>query len=336
MPRSSVIIGVAIVIIVLIAGIWYYYSTLTAPTKLGEPVNIKFATNNVGTSWYLFGGAASEIFEKYLPAGSKVDVLPYAAGVANPILVHNKSADIGLAFTLTVKLAYEGLPPYTTKMDDLRLIAAPIDTYWFGFAATSYSDVESFEDIINPKHPIKIGTSVLGGLAEYEFRLCLEKYGLTYDDLKAKGVSIMYASMPTLIKEAQAKRLDVIIWVVNPGHPSWSELFINPGMRFIDLPDDLIEYLKTKYGLKPSVLKEGFFPGSNEAKSVEFNTIIIARSDMPNELAYTLAKALSESKEELAAAYPACSKVWDPSKWKENAVIPYHTGAEKYYKEQYG
>lgn len=336
MSRIKKIYLIIPIIILIAGGIYYYYSTITAPPMVTKPISLKFATFDVGTAWYVLGGITAEIFKEYLPAGSAVEVLPYAGGVANNILVFNRTADIACSFTLTAKLAYEGFSPFKEKMTNLRLIAAPIDIYWFGFAATSYSDVMSFDDIINPKRPIRIGTSTVGGLAEHQFKIVLEAYGLSYDDLKAKGVSIMFAGFPTLIKEAQAKKLDVIAWVVNPGHPSWSELFINPGMRFISLPSKIIDYLKTKYGLKPDKFKAGLFTNSNEADTVMFNTIIIANSDLPDAVAYSLAKALTERKDKLTAGYKAASGVWEPSKWKEFAIIPYHPGAERYYKERFG
>jgi len=335
--KKSVVAVVVIVAVIICAALGYYYLTAPTPVTVKEPVKLKFATNDVGTSWYLLGGAAAEIFKEYLPAGSIVDVLPYAAGVANNILVANYSADIATSFTLTARLAYEGVAPmYKTKYDNLRLLAAPIDPYWFGLAVPKDSDIQTFDDIVNPKRPIKIGTSAVGGLSEYQLRLILEAYGLTYDDLKAKGVSFMNAGFPTLLKEMQAKRLDVISWVVNPGHPTWSELFVNPGMRFISLPDKVINYLVTKYGLKADKLQKDLFSGSNEAATLGFYTILVVRSDMPDEVAYTLAKALVEKKDKLETAYPAAQGTWDPSKWKEFAVIPYHPGAERYYREKYG
>jgi TRAP transporter TAXI family solute receptor len=335
--KKSVIAVVVIVAVIICAAVGYYYLTTPAPVTVKEPVKLKFASNDVGTSWYLLAGAAAEIFKQYLPPGSIIDVLPYAAGVANNILVANYSADIATSFTLTAKLAYEGIAPmYTTKYDNLRLLAAPIDPYWFGLAVPKDSDIQTFDDIVNPKRPIKIGTSTVGGLAEYQLRLMLEAYGLTYDALKAKGVSFMNAGFTTLLKEAQAKRLDVISWVVNPGHPTWSELFVNPGMRFIPLPDKVINYLVSKYGLKADKLQKDLFSGSNEAATVGFYTILVVRSDMPEEVAYTLAKALVESKDRLFAAYPAAQGTWDPSKYKEFAIIPYHPGAERYYKEKFG
>jgi TRAP transporter TAXI family solute receptor len=332
------IVGVVVILVVAISVVLgYYYLTAQTPVTLKEPVKLKFATFDVGTSWYLLGGAVSEIFKQSLPAGSTVDVLPYAGGIANNILVANYTADMATSFSLTAKLAYEGIAPmYRTKYDNLRLLAAPLDTYWFGLAVPKDSDIQTFDDIINPKRPIKLGTSTVGGLSEYQLRLILEAYGLTVDDLKGKGVSIMNAGFTTLAREMQAKRLDVISWVVNPGHPTWSELFVNPGMRFVPLPDKVINHLVTKYGLKADKLQKGLFSGSNEAATVMFYTILVVRNDMPEQVAYMLAKALVENKATLETAYPASKGIWDPSKYKNFAVIPYHPGAERYYREKFG
>jgi hypothetical protein len=301
-----------------------------------EPVNLKFATNDVGTSWYLLGGAAGTLLQANLPSGSRVDVLPYAAGVANNILVSNGSVDIACSFTLTAKLAYVGNNSmYATKLDNLRLLAAPIDQYWFGVAVPKDSDIQSFNDIINPKRAIRIGTSTTGGLAEAEFKLMLEAYNLTYRDLQAKGVTILYTSFPTIQNEINAKRLDVVIWVVNPGHPTWSAMFVSPGLRWIPLPDTVVNYLVSKYGLKADTLRAGLFSGSNAAATVGFYTVLVVRSDMSDALAYNIVKILDAGKSQLVAAYPA-SSYWNATQYKDYAVIPYHPGALKYYSEHYG
>ena len=329
---------VTIIIIVIVAGAGaYYYTMPKPPPPVEKPVQLKFASNDIGTSWYLLGGAAAGILKESLPVGSTVDVLPYAGGVANNILVYNRSADLATSFTLTTRLAYGGIAPmYKDKMENLRLLAAPVDPYWFGVAVPKDSDIQILDDIISPKRTIKVGTGPKVQLSEYQITLVLEAYDLSRASWEAKlGTSITYAGITTLMKEFQAKRMDVIFWVVNPGHPSWSELFINPGMRFISLPDKVVNYLVSKYNLKADKLKAGLFSGSNEATTVGIYTVLVMRSDIPNNVAYALAKALVEKKDKLVTAYKA-AEIWDPSKYKEYAVIPYHPGVEQYYKERFG
>jgi TRAP transporter TAXI family solute receptor len=339
MIKKTYLLGAILAAIIVIgAGIgWYYYSITTAPSKVEEPVTLNFVTQSIGTSWYLLGGVASGIFQEYLPAGSRVDVLPYGSGGSNPILVDNGTAKIGLTFDVVAKVALKGEYPYAKPLNRIRVLAAPLDRYWWTIGVRKDSDIKTWDDIINPKRPIKIGTAPPGtATAELALRWSLEAYGLTYDDLKAKGVTFTFAGIPTLAKEMQAGRLDAIAWVSNPGHPTWSELFINPGMRWLPLPDKVVNYLVEKYGWKPATIPAEAFPGSNEVKAVGHHTIVIVRDDMPDALAYMLAKALAEGRDKLTAGYPASKGVWDPSKWKEFAIIPYHPGAERYYRERFG
>jgi TRAP transporter TAXI family solute receptor len=335
MSKRLIIVLCSLIVLLIVGVIIYYFTTATPPSVEVKPVSLRFATYITGSGWYVLGGAIAEILRERLPQGSTIDVLPYAGGVSNNILVANKTVDMALSFTYTAKMAFEGYPPFTSKLQNLRLVACGLDVYWFAYGVTSYSDVKSIDDIINPKHPIRVATGPKGSSAEHAFRLLLEAYNMTYEDLKGKGVSIMFTDFDTILREAQAGRLDVIITVTNPGHPTWTQLFISPGMRFLSLPEKVLKYLHDKYGLESGKIPAGTFPNSNEAITVQFSTVIIVRDDMPSEIVYIITKALAENKDKIVATYKAAT-IWDPSKWKECAVIPYASGATKYYEEKYG
>ena len=332
---KKLVIGIAaIIIIIAIVGSVLYYQTATAPPPAVEkPVSLKLATFRPGTAWYVYGGALSEIWKEALPSGSSVTVLPYAGGVSNNILVANKSADVGLSFSITAKWAYDGTGPYEKPYKNLRILAAGLDVYWVGIAARADTDIMTLDDVINPKHPIVAGTGPTGSLSEFTFRQILEAYGMSYSDLEAKGVKIVHAGIKSLKTQLQNRQLDVLVWVVTPGHPTWTELFVSPGMRFIELPDEVRSFLIDKYGYADSVIPKDLFSGSNEVKGAATSTIIIVREDMPNSLAYTLIKAMFENKDKLVAAHKALER-WDPSKVKEQATIPIHEGALSFYKEK--
>lgn len=309
--------------------------TRPAPPALEvtESVTLKLATFRPGTAWYVYGGALSEIWKGALPAGSSITVLPYAGGVSNNILVANKSVDVATSFSITAKWAYDGTGPFKMPYKNIRILAAGLDIYWLGIAARNDTDIKTIDDIINPEHPYVAGTGPTGSLSEFTFRQVLEAYGLTYSDLKAKGVKIVHAGIKSLKTQLQNRQLDVLVWVITPGHPTWTELFIRPGMWFIGLPDNIRSSLINKYGYADSVIPKGLFSGSNEVKSVSTSTIIIVRDDMPKALAYTLIKAMYDNKAKLVAAHKALER-WDASKIKEQATIPVHSGALVFYKEK--
>lgn len=298
------------------------------------PVKLKFASHSVGSSWYLLGAAVTELIKKNLPSGSNIDLLPFAAGIGNPKLVSKGDADLGFGTNVTNFWAYQGKAAYDTRMENLRSLLGGLDIGWLAVMVRSKVDVNSFEEIIEKKFPIKLMVLPSGSLGEFGARQIMEAYGISVSDIKSWGGSVTNTSFGAIVSAMRDGRIDGFIHVITPGHPTATELALTTGIKFLPLKEEVIKRLEAE-GWDPTYIPPNSFKGQDkEIKTVGFYSGIITTKDFPENLAYLVTKVVNQNKSSLVDAYNAV-KIFDPkTAWLDRYNrIPLHTSAERYYKE---
>ena len=154
---------------------------------LAGPVQLRFATFTEGTSWYGYGASIAELLRPLLPAGSSLDVLPLAGGVANPQLLALGKADFALNFAINSRWAREGRFIYESPMDDLRGLVGGFDLYHLLLVARHDLPILSLAEVKEKKMPLRIYTITVGGQGERATQMVLEAYGMNYQDIQAWG-----------------------------------------------------------------------------------------------------------------------------------------------------
>src|SRR5262249_6395663 len=117
-----------------------------------------------------------------------------------------------------------------------------------------------------------------------------------------------------------------------PEYQVWYEASQKYDLKYLEMPADLKEKLKKQCNLEDGEIPNGLFRGVNKAipTLTRMGETIYGRTDMPDDFAYTLAKALDQQQEALAWSHMNWSYNWR-TVWKAMDV-PLHPGAEKYYK----
>jgi len=296
------------------------------------PQKLAMATFKTGSGWYVMGQAMSRIMTPALPAGSKVDVLPYTGGVGNPMLLDKGKADIALGFPVETGLAIKGEPPYKKKIPELKMLVGNTDTYWYVFAVRADTPIRSFSDIKEKKFPLRLVVLPKGSSGEWDTRKVLEAYGITYDDIKSWGGKVNHVSFPTAVEMMKDGQADAFGQVCTPGHPAWTQLSTTAALRFLPIDKEQAGKFVSEYGFRESFLPKGVFKGVEQDTPVlGFATCVITTTRMPDDIAYKITKAICENKAELITTYKGAA-VFDPQKATQ-VPLPLHPGAEKYYKE---
>jgi TRAP transporter TAXI family solute receptor len=163
--------------------------------------------------------------------------------------------------------------------------------------------------------------------------MILAAYGLDRAKIKANGGEIIQvdtAQIPDVIREGRA---DILLDTVLKGHPMITEVSLTGDIRFVDLSEKARATLG-KNGVKPAQFPEWFKGQSGPTWGADFGTELIARDDLPDDVAYKIVQTFMDKREDLVRAYPAF-KAFDPKQAAkaENIGIPLHPGAIKYYKE---
>lgn len=310
--------------------------TLVATAQdLNEPVQLRIATQDAGSSWYAYGGTISELLRQNLPAGSVVDVLPYTGSIGNTQIVAQGQAELGMNFAPIAKWGHEGTSVYEQPMENLRAIVGGLDQYYFGMIAREGYKYDSLKEIVEAQAPVRIITQPRGGTGETAAALLLEAYGVTYEDVESWGGSVTHTSTDTVVSAMKDGRADVWFQPMPAGHPAVTELATTAQVKFLEPEEETLEFMAENYGMFDAVLPAGTFRGQDEdVRMLGFPTVIMTTTDLPDEVAYAVAKILAENADVLADRH-ASMRVFDPQEaFKvENTGLPLHPGVQQYVDE---
>jgi TRAP transporter TAXI family solute receptor len=313
----------------------FFLLCLQSPGFAQAPVKLKFCSHSLGSSYYLMGAAISELLKKNLPAGSSIDVLPYASALGNTKIVNKGEAELGLGTDVTNRWAWEGKEAFNAKLPDMRSLLGGMDTFWLAVMVRSKLNINSLDEVREKKMPLKIMLLPPGSFAEFGARRLLEFYGISAKDITSWGGSITNNTFEVIASAMQEGRADCFIHLITPGHPTVTELAVTVGIKFLSLKDEVTERMKAN-GWNISVMPGGTFKGQDKAvKTVGCTTGIITTKNFSDDLAYLVTKTVNENKDDLVRVYDAV-KVYDPkTAWQDvKNGVPIHPGAVRFYKEK--
>ena len=307
------------------------------PAAGQQPLKLKFATLSQGTSWYQYGATMAEMLAKTMPSAT-IDVLPHSGGIGNAKLVMKGEAQLGLGFSATNRWAFEKREPYDKDQgtERLRAIAGGLDIYWLGVLAAKKLPIASLADVKEKKVPVKLMTLQVGSNGEYGARQLLAAYGIKYDDIKGWGGKVTYTTYKIMVDAIRDGQADLVIVMMNPGHPSITEIATFGDVKFLPVADKVLDDL-VKLGYEKVAMPANTFKGQEQPVPYgAITTVVIARDDLPAEAAYTIAKTLADNKEALAKANAALKLFRPEEAWRPAKVgwIPLHPGAERFYREK--
>ena len=308
---------------------------LTSVAVAQQPVTLAFATLDSGSAWYVYGATMAELLRKALPAGSNVDVKPFAGGVGNAKLVAKNETPLALSFTVTNRWAFEGKEAYDTRLENIRALAGGLDTYYLVAIVQKKLDINSLAEIKDKRLPVKIFTQPVGALGEFGGRQLLRAYGMSYADIKGWGGSTTHVGYNIIVDAFKDGRADLLLAVVTPKHPSVSEITTFTDVRFLPLAPEVVKGLEP-LGYSPATMPADTFKNQPAAIfTVGFPTVVITNKELPEPVAYTVTKTIVENKDALVRGHAGLAAFDPTTAWRPEKVgIPLHPGAERVYREK--
>lgn len=238
----------------------------------------------------------------------------------------------GIQFT---KSAYEGANDYANDpagaRKDLRLIAFVQKPGYYTVAVRSDLDITDLKEIGEKQLAVKIvGHNMNQRTLVPEI---LEYYGLTEEEI------VSYGGEFTTDYEEDAE-VDVMIGIAamlgSPEYRHWMHAHANHDFKYLELDPALREELAEKFYLTPVEMPEAYLRGVDRHIPTVANTGegYISRADLPDDVAYAVAKALDEQ-QSLFMWTQVNMSYNTQNVWNANGIgIPLHPGAERYYREK--
>jgi TRAP transporter TAXI family solute receptor len=292
-----------------------------------DKVTISIATGPTGGVYYPLGGGIANVLSKYVP-GYAANAESTAGSVANIQLMNQKKSDIALSMADAAWDGYKGQGKFQGGNVPLRalMVAYPNRMHVVTVEGTG---INKFADLKGKR----VSTGAPNSATELMAARVLEALGLSADDFKRERLDP--GKSVDAIKD---KKLDAFFWVGGIPTSAVTDLGASPGMK-LKLVDhaDAVDGMNKKYGplyVRDTIAPKSY-PGQEQPNQVATVwNIIIARADMPDQVAYNIVKTIFEKRDDLILVHKEAQNFDLKHQSAAAASIPYHPGAAKYFAER--
>ena len=315
-----------IVALVLLLGL---AALVGAPTPIEAQAKrlVTIASGWVVGVYYPLAGAMSRIVYKAKDLNLRATVESSGASVANAKLIGGGEAEFALLQNDIAYYAHNGTEMF--KDQAVKNMGGVFTIYpeLIHVVATTTSGIRSPKDLKGKT--VAIGP--LGSGTEANAVQILEAYGLKLGDLR-KAERIGAGEAADALKDA---RVDAAFFTVGLGGAVIIDTFVTGKVVLVPVTGTEAEALKKRYPFYTTTpVPANTYKGQEqEVSTVAVMAMMVARSDLPEDLVYRFTKAIFDDLAQFHAAH-AAAKTLTLKTALDGMPIPLHAGAEKFYKEK--
>jgi TRAP transporter TAXI family solute receptor len=292
--------------------------------KIIQKTTISLGTATPGGGFPLYGNAFAEIMNETDPAFA-IEPRNTKGSNENIPLLEAGSLDIGLVAGEPSYEAFMGIGRPATR---LKILTAMYSSPGM-FVVRADSPYKTIRDLVGK--PVAFGAK--GSGLPILSRYLLDGLGLKQDEDFQSIYLDRAGDGPTMVLDGRAAAL----WGAGIGWPGFKAMSESPGgARFIAPDDDEIARIKAKHTfLKPLTIPAGSYPNqSAPIDSLGSWSFVLTRTDLPDEVAYRLAKSLHGAESPLCRKLPqACETTAANTVAAAPSPDLIHPGVLKYFRE---
>jgi TRAP transporter TAXI family solute receptor len=303
-----------------------------------KAVSLTWTAGPVGGGWYTIAGGIAELVRD--TTGVTIKVVP-GGGTQNQPIIEKGDADMGWGLPPLLNAAWNAedpydKPPYGKKMENLRALAGGMSLNTFHFYVGAETPFKSMDEIFKAKKAIRIALSPVGTSDEWTFRKVLAYYKTDYKELEAAGFKFFRGSYSEQASNFKDRNADAVFTFLALPGATVTEASVGRSLRIMNFPPELLDFLG-KFGLGTGKIPKGTYPkaanADEEVTSATMGSVIVANKNMPDDVAYTVTKAVNENLDRFRKIH-ASLQPYEAKFGPTATAIPLHPGAAKYYREK--
>lgn len=290
-----------------------------------QQTKLTYFTGPTGGSWIPIGGALKSIWEKANPKIS-IENRP-GAGLVNLKAIEEGKAQIGMGNMVSTVDALKGIGQGITAPYKNVCHLANIYPQVQQIAVRADQGINSLADLKGKS----VGTLPRGNTTEVVASWILDAAGAGYKTLgKVSFVSI--ADQANMFKDGQISASFIISTLPTGGMMDMSS---SRPMKMLGVPDDIFKVLVAKNsGFQRFTIPKGTYKGVDaDVPTIQFPAHVIVSCKLPDDIVYSMAKAMTEALPELANVN-SVFKGQTVKDFGAKGAVPFHPGAAKYFKER--
>ncbi|WP_425075079.1 TAXI family TRAP transporter solute-binding subunit [Sagittula sp. S175] len=295
---------------------------LAVPALAQEQLSI--ATGGTGGVYYPMGGGLAEIINTHIDGYSATAEVT-GASVENMGLIATGDADLAIGLADTVAQAYSGTGRFEGQQLPMVRGLASLYANMVQIVALKDSGISSLDDLRGKR--VSIGAP--GSGTEVNTNAILAANGISYDDIEEQRLN--FNETADALSNGD---IDAGFWSVGAPTSSILNLATTQDIVVIALTEAQLEAaMAADATFARTVLPGGSYTGVDADITVlGIPNVLTVSSEMPDEVAYNVTKAMFENIAELQAIHPAARETTVEFSLTATPV-PLHPGAIRYYEE---
>jgi len=294
----------------------------------GLPESVGIATHPKGSLFNIVGSAFAKVFSDKLHI--QATDRPYAGYITWIPLLSRGEIDLGVCTPSDPYNAYHGIKPYREKNPNLRAIStgATLNTGWVTVKAAG---IRKISDLKGKRVCIDVASMATKANQERT----LQAGGINVKkDIKVIPTAGVAEPVRAVIEgRSEATWAAVGTPVVKELIAKKGEIYWVPVISSADDPkaDEVLNYAPghsfefAEAGKQPTV--------DNDTWLLAAPIYLMSHKDLSDEAAYLFAKTIWENQKDLIAIHPKFRDWTHERMISKRAVVPYHPGAIRFYKE---
>jgi TRAP transporter TAXI family solute receptor len=284
---------------------------------------LSMATGGTSGTYYGFSGVIAQVLNEKLDI-PEITVVSTGASKANIQMIAGGEAQLAIVQNDVMYYAYTGTDIFEGETP-ITNFSAVATCYPEEIQIIANTSITSIADLKGKK--VSVGDA--GSGVEFNARQILAAYGITFDDITVNNQS--FADSADALKNGT---IDAAFIVAGAPTTAVTELSSSFSFNVLAIDDEHIAALQSDYAFyTKSVIPAGTYTGVDaDVQTVAVMATIIASNDVEEDVIYNFVKGLFDYKEDIAAGHTK-GALLDPETAVSGVDIPFHPGAEKYYKE---
>ncbi len=292
----------------------------------GEKTNLTMGTGSVGGVYYPLGGEMANLWSDNIDMdGFDVSSVESGASVENIAKIQSGDFQLGIAQNTTMLDAINGEGEFKGKKIDNVEVIGSLYPEALQVVTLDSTGIKSIEDLKGKK--VAIGPP--GGATRAAAELVLSAYGLEEGDYKAYEEGFGDAK-----SKLQNGTIDASFAVVGVPSSTTDELQASTKeVKFLNIEGDALKQVTENSQYEAYTVEPGTYDWQDEpVQTVTAMALLLAsKNQVSEDLAYQLTKTLYENQGDMSIAQ--AKLITKDSAMTGAKELPFHAGAEKYFKE---
>lgn len=284
---------------------------------------VPIATGGTSGTYYAFTGVIAQYLNENYKDTFKLKVESTGASKANIQLVDSGQAKLAMVQNDVMTYAYNAQDLFEGS-EPIKSFSAVASCYPEAVQIISSKNIKSISELKGKR--VSVGDA--GSGTELNAKQILDAYGIDVEnDIEKNNQS--FADSCDSLKNGT---LDAAFVVAGAPTTAITELATAYEFNLLSIDTSHVNALRNSYGyFTEAQIPAGTYAGIDyNVRTVAVMATFIARNDLEEDFVYNFTKALFENKDNFAHQK---AELLNPETGHSGITIPFHPGAEKYYRE---